>query len=220
MQRKKEKQGGWLSAKDREQLDALIQKQKDLGQAVRDAAQAHDEATKRILFDLIEQRLAVDGLSKKEFDFLTGLAQKWGLIDDTTAEAVQGIDKSLDVLANSDNAQAALDMIDDIRRSVEGIPKKVNVDINVQTHGSIPLFAQRNQENAKGRPPKMAGGPLAPGAAYIAGEHGAEAVVPSRPAVVRQAVFHNNYHITAQQVDGRSIMRQMWLLEQAAFYGY
>jgi len=216
---KQEEQGGWLSPRDREQLDALIQKQDDLGRKVRETADAHDEATKRILFDLVQQRLASDGLSQAEFDFLTGLAQKWGLVDQATATAVAGIDKSMEELATSGNAQKALDMLDDVRRTVEGIPTHVGVDIdvNVRQHGSVPMYYGTQRY----RPPKMAGGALTPGAAYMVAEAGRpEVVVPTGPAVVKQIQFDNNFNIQAQAVDGASIRREMAWMEWTAYHGY
>lgn len=56
---------------------------------VTDLKNAHAEAIKSILFDLISQRAAIDGVSGAEFSMLTTLAQHWGLVDEDTAAAMQ-----------------------------------------------------------------------------------------------------------------------------------
>ena len=219
LMRKKEGNGGWLSASDAAQLDGLREKYGDIKQAIEDTAQAHDEATKRILFDLLEQRLAVDGLSQAEFDFLVGIANQWGLVDDATAQAVEGIDESMDLLAQG-NVNAALEKMEELRREAEGLPKKIDIHVNITQSGSLPNTSGSGSSSTYYYP-EMSGGMLTPGAAYMIAEGGRpEVVVPTGPAVVRQVQFDNNFNIQAQTVDGASIRREMAWMEWTAYHGY
>jgi hypothetical protein len=53
---------------------------------------AHEDATRRIIFGFMEQRLAIDGLTEHEMMALQEVAHSWGLIDDATYTAIQGVD--------------------------------------------------------------------------------------------------------------------------------
>jgi len=60
----------------------------DLETAYAENASAHDEATARILFNMAEQKLAMDGLEMEEVAALEQMAAAWGLIDTPTLEAL------------------------------------------------------------------------------------------------------------------------------------
>jgi len=77
----------YLSTEQREELAALQGKLGEINEQIGANADAHDEATKRILFDMMQQQMAVDGLSQKEQDVLWEISKNWGLIDQATYEA-------------------------------------------------------------------------------------------------------------------------------------
>ena len=68
-------------------IGELSAKYDDVNKAIADNAQAHDDATKRILFDMLQQQLSVNGFTVAEATALEGIATKWGLVDSATAQA-------------------------------------------------------------------------------------------------------------------------------------
>jgi predicted nucleic acid-binding Zn-ribbon protein len=62
-------------------------------------ADAHDEATKRILFDILEQRLSLGGLTEDEEKLLERQALDWGLVDQATLDVMDRYDEAGKYLA-------------------------------------------------------------------------------------------------------------------------
>lgn len=52
---------------------------------------AHEEANKQVVFNMLEQRLSLNGLTGDEQDALTQLAFDWGMVDEATLKALQGV---------------------------------------------------------------------------------------------------------------------------------
>jgi hypothetical protein len=96
----------WLTAAQRADLDEYKAKLGELDLAVAANAQAHDNASKRILFDLLSQRAAANDLTGDELAGLTQIALQWGLVDQQTATAVTSMDAALGTLATSGNIDA------------------------------------------------------------------------------------------------------------------
>lgn len=86
----------------------------DVNLAISKNADAHDEATKRIMFDLVSQRAAVGGLTSDEMKALNDIALQWGLVDQKTHDAVVGIDSALAGLATGTSIDAFISQIDGI----------------------------------------------------------------------------------------------------------
>lgn len=60
---------------------------------VQETAAAHEDATRRIVFGFLEQRMALDGLTAAEMVGLQEVANRFGLIDDATLAAIRGVDE-------------------------------------------------------------------------------------------------------------------------------
>ena len=88
--------------------------------AIGQNADAHDEATKRIMFDLLSQRAAMGGLTTDEMAALNDIALQWGLVDQKTHDAVSGIDSALAGLAASGNIDAFIGKIGGIEAAARG----------------------------------------------------------------------------------------------------
>ena len=87
----------------------------DLNIAYSENATAHEDATKRILFDITAQQLAMSDLSKgDQAKALTELANRWGLIDQSTYTATQSILSATEQLATDENVDAFIDKLDNI----------------------------------------------------------------------------------------------------------
>lgn len=85
----------YLTSKQREELSTLRSEYGDLTADFEENARVHDDATKRILFNLLVQRAALDGLSEAEFVGLAKVAEAWGLVDQATADATIAFDDAL-----------------------------------------------------------------------------------------------------------------------------
>lgn len=112
--------------------------------AVAANAKAHEEATKRIIFGYLEQRLSIDGLTAKEQDVLMGVANRFGLIDDQTVKtiaAINGVTDSFDPLKG--NVQETIDKVDNLTSNILNIPTVKSLLLDIQyslrpTVGDIP----------------------------------------------------------------------------------
>jgi len=94
-----------------EELGGLQGDYADLRQTYADERQAHLERTQGIVFDLLTQRAAMDGLTSDELTLLTTLAERWGMIDEDTANVMSTFDQALTDLAGGGDVQAALDAV-------------------------------------------------------------------------------------------------------------
>lgn len=85
----------WLTPAQKEELDGLKKALDENGQAALDAAADHEEATRRILFGFLEQRLAASSVfadSPEALMLLNDMALAWDLIDQETHDAISTID--------------------------------------------------------------------------------------------------------------------------------
>jgi len=82
----------YLTAAQKEDLAGLREDLAKATEAVEENAVKHEEATRRIVFGFMEQRLAMDGLTQAELLALQEVAFNWGLVDSATYTAMMGID--------------------------------------------------------------------------------------------------------------------------------
>lgn len=104
----------YVTSKNLEDINAAKAKLGEVNQALAENAAAHDEATRRIIFDLMAQRAAMDGLTDGEMTILNDLALQWGLIDQATYDAVNTIDQAFTDLANGES-------ITEVENQIRGI---------------------------------------------------------------------------------------------------
>lgn len=90
----------YLTDAQKEELDTMRDALAESSQAVLDNAAAHEDATRRIIFGYMEQRLAIDGLTDVELNALQEVANNWGLIDDATYSTIQAIDSVASAFEN------------------------------------------------------------------------------------------------------------------------
>lgn len=127
--------------------EALGQNQEEMDKT----ATAHEEATKRILFDLLVQRAAIDEVSAVEYKFLSTVALQWGLVDQATYDATIAMDQALTELNESENWDIALGLIQGIDAAVRRIPTHVTINIDVAGSGVgyQPTGAVTQQQNVE-----------------------------------------------------------------------
>lgn len=110
----------WLSPKQKEELEKLRGELGETGEAVTALADEHNEATKRMLFDILTQQAAADGLTQTEVNALTSIATQWGLVDDATATAMGA---ASDFFANLDEGTAlSIQQIALLKQRMLGLP--------------------------------------------------------------------------------------------------
>lgn len=112
-----------LTEEQRGQLDELKGKYEDIQTQIKENADEHDEATRRILFDLLQQQLSVDGLSTKEAEALGSVAENWGLIDKPTKDAW---DRMQEYIGSLGTAQIDAE---DLWKAVNNIPNEKEIVI-------------------------------------------------------------------------------------------
>jgi hypothetical protein len=86
----------YLTTKQQEELEQLRGELGDTNDAIRNNATEHEEATKRIVFALLQQQAAADGLTQAEVAGLLLIAEHWGIVDETTAEVTKAISENIE----------------------------------------------------------------------------------------------------------------------------
>lgn len=83
---------------EKEKVAELRDEYSELENSIKDVADEHALATRRIIFDILQQQLAMDGLTQAEADALVSVAGKWGLIDKETQDAWNAISTYIESL--------------------------------------------------------------------------------------------------------------------------
>jgi cell division septum initiation protein DivIVA len=196
----------YLTSAQKEELDSLYTDLGEVSTAITENADAHDEATGRILFNMAAQKLAIDGFSEDELELLDNLALEWGLIDDKTYEASQAMATSLKEFAESGDVDAALKALQDIKLEADAIPRKININIHVSQSGvDLP-------KGWKPGDPRQFGGPVSAGVPYLVGEAGPEMFVPNTSGEII-----NNWSLTINEAGSRgNVVNDFALLKALA----
>jgi hypothetical protein len=84
----------YLSEEQVQELDTLETKLGEVNDAIKENVLAHEEAQKKIVFDLLQQQAAADGYSETEVAALLQVAEHWGIIDEETRIATENISRT------------------------------------------------------------------------------------------------------------------------------
>jgi hypothetical protein len=149
-------------------------------QTYADNATEHEKSTARIVFSMLQQRLAVDGLSQAEYTFLTDIGEEWGIYDKETAEVLRNVDSAL-----AEHGLNATAVVDDLAGSIRNLPDNKLVSIEVRTNYT--RYGEEPGPAADLRVPvgpnyerdgqRAMGGPVRGGGLYTVGERGEELFV-------------------------------------------
>ena len=118
----------YLTRGQKEELEGLRSEFGEVQAAIGATADAHDEATKRILFNILTQRAEIGGLSQEEYNALVNIAQGWGLVDQSTATAMRTADLFFQGVATG--ADLSLEEIKELDRWMRGLPSYHQFTIN------------------------------------------------------------------------------------------
>ncbi len=119
----------WLTDEQRGQLIENKAKLNEIQGQIKANADEHEKATKKIMFDLLTQRAAMDGLTSGELELLTEIAKKWGLVDQATVDATKSADQALVDFANGQGMTETIEQLDTALWLADGWAKKL-YDIN------------------------------------------------------------------------------------------
>lgn len=210
----------YLTRDQREELAELKGSLAENQEAVRLNSDEHDDATRRILYNLTLQRLSVDGLTSAELVALADVAEGWGLIDTKTRDTIVAIDDAATAFENGkvdvenygrtlmDAGGYASGLYDILKK----IPPRIDVTVAVTTLGMERVPAA---PPGGGPPVEIPGfmqamGGYSQGGMTLVGERGPELVNMPRGAqvyttkeTVNNYTFNltGNYHTGPTQVD-------------------
>jgi hypothetical protein len=129
-----------------EERDAKLS---ELSGKLQENATQHEEWAKRTVFALVQTRLAAEGgIDAAEFNFLIGLGESMGIIDQQTADLAESINSSLDTL-DSSVAQGAISDFDTLWTNL--ITKDPATQTKAQADGMTAAFDAVNTGNAQGQ---------------------------------------------------------------------
>lgn len=189
----KTEQDGYLEGSPK--YDEIQAEMDQTGAAIEQLAADHEEAGKRIAFSLLQQKLAVDGLTDAEFSNLLEIGQQWGIIDATTATAAESMMSQVDLLSvRLSKARHETNMLhNQWTKLYEKSGSVADFYININVRGSIPNLAPWmgdvglggdapvvvvDDHDAGSTTQRAEGGPL--GADWtMVGERGMELISPS-----------------------------------------
>lgn len=180
----------YLTAAQKKELGELSADLYLAQQAVEDNAAAHAEATKRIVFGFMEQRLAMDGLTQAELMALQEVAKNWGLIDDATYTAITGIDNVASAFEagqiKAENFGSILSGVGDV---IAGLPTSWTFDVtyNIPNLPAMPGSGGTPSKQGEGYVANAEGGTMNSSGWSLVGEQGPELTWLPRGAQVYNA---------------------------------
>jgi hypothetical protein len=124
----------YLTDAQKEELSGL---QNDLGNIsldIKKTADAHDEATKRIMLNILTQRAAMNGLTSDELLLLNSIALNWGLVDQATYNYTVNADAALTALGNGAGFDVVQSQLLNTAAMVRNIPTSWQIDITTVYH--------------------------------------------------------------------------------------
>ena len=113
-----------LTPEQQSEIDGLQQEYTTLEEQYTANADAHEEATKRILFDILTQAAAMDGLTSTEVRMLAGVALNWGIVDQATVDATDQAVAAFDYYNKSGDIQGAMALIYELGDSFGAVATK------------------------------------------------------------------------------------------------
>lgn len=125
----------YLTPAQKEELASARAELLENNEAYKQNADEHTLASHRILFNIIEQKLAIDGLSTDEGKALITLAEKWGLVDKASADFATGVVDAIDTANQSGDWEGFVSNVDALGSHIASIPRSVTVAFNATYSG-------------------------------------------------------------------------------------
>jgi hypothetical protein len=135
----------------------------EANQKWQELADAQEEASQRMVLNMLQQELAVDGLDAKESDYLLQKGMEWGIYSESAVSAIQ-------------QARAEVDRY---KADFNSIPTQKTVTITTIQQAVNAAYTNSSGQamNFSGR---ASGGPVMAGTPYMVGEKGPELFTPTQ----------------------------------------
>jgi hypothetical protein len=135
----------WPTKADKEDIAGLESDLITIADDIKKTGDAHDEATKRILYNITLQRAGIDGFTEDENKLLMDMALNWGLIDTATYNYAIAADRELAALAGGQGIKETESHLINIGMLTSGIAGTYDIVFNVSTSGSFPVAPSQAQ---------------------------------------------------------------------------
>lgn len=185
-----------VTEEQQNELDTAKEKVNDLKEAIKENADEHDDATKRIMFNILQQRASIDGLTAVELQALNDIAYNWGIVDQATYDYTNNADLYFSILNDTTDRElgevrTALEKtmgltvdtsntMDDLGRRIKEVEGDHEINIKVKVTGDpIPHIYQPGVPQRK-----QYGGSVYGNQVYLVGEKGPELFVPDVPGEI------------------------------------
>ena len=172
-------------------IQGLLGELGELETAYKENADAHDEANKRIIFNLLQQRVMSSTIDDEyKLGILSTIGKSMGLWDEATANAITNLDTLVGSIENG-----SLDAVEDlglIEDAIINLPTDKIISVNVLVNDAAIKNLIQGLNSLGGmdiisgfgiappEPGKAGGGDVYAGKAYPVGELGPELFVPSQ----------------------------------------
>lgn len=168
----------YLTTAQKAELEEMRTKLDEAKGAIEENAAKHEEATRRILFGFMEQRLAMDGLTQAELMALQEVATEWGLMDRATLTAIKGIDAVASAFEDGKIQVGDFGgMLAEVAGILSGLPREHTFVMNYVETGPGPGGTPGAKRAAEGREQMYAEGGLVQSSGLsLVGENGPELV--------------------------------------------
>jgi hypothetical protein len=154
------------------ELERLNDQYAEMGEQYSKNADEHKAASDRILYDLLLQKLSVDGLTEAEYEMALAYGQSVGIFDEASANMARAMN-------------SVTEAVEDGRLKVEDM--KSALALMAAGNYDIDMAVRITETRARGYDYSMlasehraAGGPVGAGRPYIVGERGPEMFVPGQ----------------------------------------
>ena len=127
-------------------------------------AAQHDMDSKTIILGLLEQKLAQDGLTTQELEYLLEKGEAWGIYSEKVVQEAKNAMREVDILSSQ----------------INDIPSEKTVSIMVTGSGMDTYLVG----GATGVRKRAGGGPVVANQTYIVGEEGPEVFIPNQRGMI------------------------------------
>jgi hypothetical protein len=191
------------------ELENLKTKQGELQTEYDKNATVHEEATKRIVFDMLVEKLAAEGLLTS--GIFEEMAEKWGLVEDAEILTRINADKATNWLRDHPGDVEGMKRIVEGQATVWGLTHQAALRahdevsafrdvVNSLTDKTITIRTIYDDEHRR-----ASGGPVYAGQSYIVGEAGPEPFIPSVDGMILPNSAMSNYSVSTNNARNISL---------------
>jgi hypothetical protein len=136
---------GWSPLSDK--VQEVQKRYDDTGKAIDGLAAQHDQAMKRIVYDLFVAKLQADGFTDSEFQMALQAGEALGVIDPATAQMALGFNTVAQAAA------AGKIKVSELGDAAKAVVGEYNIDLYINAYGDTSLIdALKTQNKATGGP--------------------------------------------------------------------